>query len=133
MANLACPVLAAAFANSPSLDGQPADVPGVRTAIWHQIDRQRTGHDGRHLDLRNPVGAYARFLAEAPRLPLPEARDDRYHATTVFPPVRPREGYLEIRALDALPLSRPPDAVRTVATLLTDDAARRGRPFGADD
>ena len=125
VANLAGPVLAAAFANSPFLDGEPAGVPGVRTAIWNQIDRRRTGYDGRHLDPRDPVGAYAAFLAEAPRFPLPEAKDDRYHATTVFPPARPRGGYLEIRALDSLPLPRLGEAVHTVAALLTDDQVRR--------
>ena len=125
VANLACPVLAAIFANSPSLDGEPARMPGVRTAIWNQIDRRRTGYDGRHLDRRDPIGAYARFLAEAPRFPLPEAKDDRYHATTVFPPVRPRGGYLEIRALDAVPTPRLGEAVRAVATLLTDERVRR--------
>jgi glutamate--cysteine ligase len=125
VANLASPVLAAAFANSGSLDGQPAGIPGVRTAIWDQIDRRCTGYDGRHLDPGDPVGAYARFLAEAPRFPLPEASDHRYHATTVFPPVRPRGGYLEIRALDALPVPRLGEAVRAVATLLTDEQVRR--------
>ena len=125
VANLASPALAAAFANSPNLDGRPAGIPGARTAIWHRIDRRRTGYDGRHLDPHDPVGAYARFLAGAPRFPIPEAADDRYHATTVFPPVRPRGGYLEIRALDSLPMPRLADAVRTVATLLYDERARR--------
>jgi glutamate--cysteine ligase len=125
VANLAAPVLAAAFANSPNLDGRPAGIPGARTAVWHRIDRRRSGYDGRHLDVVDPVGAYARFLAGAPRFPIPDAADDRYHATTVFPPVRPRGGYLEIRALDSLPVPRLGEAVRTVATLLYDDRARR--------
>lgn len=56
---------------------------------------------------------------------MPEARDDRYHATTVFPPVRPRGGYLEIRALDAVPTPQLGEAVCTVATLLTDEWVRR--------
>ena len=124
-ANLAAPVLAAAFANSPWLDGRPAAVPGARTLIWERIDKRRTGFDGRHLDLRDPIRAYGRFLAGAPRFPIPEAADDRYHATTVFPPVRPRGGYLEFRALDSLPVGRLGDAVRTVVNLLTNAVVRR--------
>lgn len=124
-ANLAAPVLAAAFANSPWLDGRPAPMPGARTLIWNRIDRRRTGFDGRHLDWRDPVGAYARFLADAPRFPIREAEDDLYHATTVFPPVRPRGGYLEFRALDSLPMERLGEAVRTVVRLLADDVVRR--------
>ncbi|MPY80815.1 MAG: hypothetical protein GEV04_20715 [Actinophytocola sp.] len=49
------------FANSPYLDGYPADVEGVRTRIWRGIDPVRTGYDGRHLDAADPIGAYTAF------------------------------------------------------------------------
>ena len=51
--------------------------------------------------------------------------DDRYHLTTLFPPVRPRGGYLEVRYLDAQPPERMGEAITTVATLLSDSRARR--------
>jgi glutamate--cysteine ligase len=113
VANLAGPPLAAAFANS------------ARTAIWRGVDFRRTGYDGRHLDVADPVGAYAAFAAAAPRLPMPETADPRYHLSTLFPPVRPRGGYLEVRYLDAQPPARMAEAIATVATLLSDARARR--------
>ena len=48
------------------------------------------------------------------------------HGTSIdlFPPVRPRGGYLEIRYLGAQPLGRIGDAVAAVAGLLYDTRAR---------
>jgi glutamate--cysteine ligase len=72
----------------------------------------------------DPIGAYQSFATAAPRLPIPETADPAYHLSTLFPPVRPRGGYLEIRYLDAQPLSRIGDAVAAVAGLLYDTRAR---------
>jgi glutamate--cysteine ligase len=58
-------------------------------------------------------------------LALPDAADPSYHLSTLFPPVRPRGGYLEVRYLDAQPYERIGEAVGTVATLLYDRRARR--------
>jgi glutamate--cysteine ligase len=124
-ANLAGPPLAAAFANSTVTDGRPSGVEGARTRIWAGVDLRRTGYDGRHLDPLDPIRAYAAFAAAAPRLPIPEAADPVYHLTTLFPPVRPRGGYLEVRYLDAQPTHRVGAAVTAVATLLYDRRARR--------
>jgi glutamate--cysteine ligase len=123
-ANLAGPPLAAAFANSPVAAGRSAGIAGARTRIWQNADLRRTGYDGRHLDLSDPVGGYAAFAAAAPRLPIREAARPAYHLSTLFPPVRPRGGYLEVRYLDAQPLWRIPEAVAVVASLLYDDRAR---------
>ncbi|MGH3716421.1 MAG: glutamate-cysteine ligase family protein [Micromonosporaceae bacterium] len=125
VANLAGPALAAGFANSPWLEGWPAGIPGARTRIWHGADLRRTGYDGRHLDLADPIGGYAAFAAAAPRLAIPEAADPAYHLTTLFPPVRPRGGCLELRYLDAQPAERIGEAITTVSTLLLDDRVRR--------
>jgi glutamate--cysteine ligase len=125
VANLAGPPLTAAFANSTAIDGRPTDVPGARTRIWRGIDPRRTGYDGRHLDLTDPVGAYHAFAAAAPRLPIPATADPTYHLSTLFPPVRPRGGYLEVRYLDAQPADRIGGAVAVVAGLLYDRRARR--------
>jgi glutamate--cysteine ligase len=125
VANLAGPALAAAFANSPYLDGTAAGIPGVRTRIWQGVDAARTGYDGRHLDAVDPVGAYATFAAAAPRLAIPEAAADGYHLGTLFPPVRPRGGYLEVRYLDAQPCERIEAAVASLAALLGEPVARR--------
>jgi glutamate--cysteine ligase len=124
VANLAGPPLAAAFANSPCLDGRPAGIDGARTRIWQGVDLRRTGYDGRHLDPIDPIGAYHAFAAAAARLPIPEAADPTYHLSTLFPPVRPRGGYLELRFLDAQPDERMGEAISTVAWLLYDPRAR---------
>jgi glutamate--cysteine ligase len=124
VANLAGPPLAAAFANSGTAEGRPAGIDGARTRIWQNVDLRRTGYDGRHLDLLDPVGAYAAFAAAAPRFPLPEAECPWYHLSTLLPPVRPRGGYLEVRYLDAQPPRRIGEAVATVAALLYDARAR---------
>lgn len=124
VANLAGPPLAAAFANSGTAEGLPAGLAGARTRIWQNVDLRRTGYDGRHLDLLDPVGAYAAFAAAAPQLPIPAATCPSYHLSTLFPPVRPRGGYLEVRYLDAQPLPRIGEAVATVAALLYDTRAR---------
>lgn len=124
VANLAGPALAAAFANSGSAEGRPAGLAGARTRIWQNVDLRRTGYDGRHLDLTDPVGAYAAFAAAAPRLPIPRAEQPSYHLSTLFPPVRPRSGYLEVRYLDAQPCSRIGEVVATVVALLCDSRAR---------
>jgi glutamate--cysteine ligase len=124
VANLAGPHLAAAFAHSPSLDGRPAGIDGARTGIWTRLDPRRCAYDGRHLDPTDPVGAYLAFAAAAPRLPLPGLDAER-HLSTLFPPVRPRGGYLEVRYLDAQADARVPAAVHAVHTLLTHPLARR--------
>lgn len=125
VANLAGPALAATYANSPVLDGRPSVLPGARTAVWWAMDRARTGYDGRHLDPDDPLGGYLAFARAAERLPVPEADDDTYHLGTLFPPVRPRPGYLELRFLDAQPLARVPEVLATVWTLLHDAEVRR--------
>jgi glutamate--cysteine ligase len=125
VANLAGPPLPAAFANSGAAEGRPADIEGARTRVWQNVDLRRTGYDGRHLDLLDPVGAYAAFAAAAPQFSIPEARRPSYHLSTLFPPVRPRGGYLEVRYLDAQPPRRAGEAIATVAAFLYDPRARR--------
>ena len=111
VANLAGPALVAAY--SGSLD---------RTRIWLDMDPARTAYDGRHLDPVDPVGAYRAYATAASRLPIPEARDVDYHLSTLFPPVRPRGGYLELRYLDSQPASI--ELLDTIWTLMYDDEVR---------
>ena len=112
VANLAGPSLVAAFGGSRE-----------RTRIWQGVDPARTGYDGRHLDVHDPIGAYAAFALAAERLPIPEAEDDGYHLNTLFPPVRPRGGYLELRFLDS---QRPTaELLSTVWALMHDAHLRR--------
>ena len=112
VANLAGPSLVAAYGGERE-----------RTGIWQGIDPARTGYDGRHLDEHDPVGAYAAFALAAERLPIPEASDDNYHLTTLFPPVRPRGGYLELRFLDS---QRPTaELLGTIWALMYDARVRR--------
>ncbi len=125
VANLAGPPLAAAFANSPEVEGQQTTMAGNRTRIWQALPQDRVAYDGRHLDPDDPIGAYRAFAAAAPRLAIPEARRDGYHLSTLFPPVRPRGGYLEIRYLDAQPVSAIPRILGLIWDLMYDRRARR--------
>jgi glutamate--cysteine ligase len=112
VANLAGPALVAAYGGSLE-----------RTRIWQGMDPARTAYDGRHLDVLDPIGAYEGFARAAERLPIPQADDDRYHLNTLFPPVRPRGGYLELRYLDS---QRPTaELLGTIWVLLYDERLRR--------
>jgi glutamate--cysteine ligase len=111
VANLAGPALVVAFGGSLE-----------RTRIWQGIDPARTGYDGRHLDVRDPIGAYEAFAHAAARLPIPQADDDGYHLNSLFPPVRPRGGYLELRYLDS---QRPTaELLGTIEMLMYDARVR---------
>lgn len=137
------PVLVAAFANSPAGGWVSA-----RQAIWGALDPSRTAPvapPGRGGD---PVADWARYLLDARLMMIrcaggrlrpvldgsafrdfarvagrqPEEEDLAYHATTLFPPVRPR-GWLEIRYLDAQGADDWAVAAAVVHALVTDDRA----------
>ncbi len=122
--NLAGPLLAAAYARSTG--------PDSRLATWLQVDPSRTAFDGRLLTGDDPVAAYTDFAARATVFTTPG--DVAQHLTTLFPPVRPRATYLEVRFLDVQPLAVMDDLVAALSTLLYDDATRREalRMVGSD-
>ena len=107
---LSGPWIAAAYARSTG--------PGSRLATWLDVDPARTAFDGRLLE-GDPDEAYERFAAGAARIAEP-------HLSTLFPPVRPRGNYLEVRYLDAQPMDRVEQAIETIATIAYD-AEVRGR------
>lgn len=144
------PVLLAAFANSPRLDGRLTGWVSSRMYAWFALDPVRTGPRPVHPDpaadwarraldtsllCRRHVGkcrpvpdgvTFADWLAGA--LPGTPTTDDLdYHLTTLFPPVRPH-GHLEVRYLDTQPHGQWAVPVAVVAALLavpaTIDAAR---------
>ncbi len=118
-------VLVAVFANSPLAEGRPTGWLSTRQLRWDQIGTGRAG--GPVLDA-DPRAAWARHVLDSPVMcvrddggpwPVPReltfrewirsgtprrpTREDLdYHATTLFPPVRPR-GHLELRMIDAQP------------------------------
>lgn len=136
-AHILGPVLVAAFANSPA-----GGWASGRQAVWGRLDPSRTAPVARGDD---PVRDWARYLLDA-RLMLvrpgflpvldgsafrdfarvagrPPGEDDlAYHATTLFPPVRPR-GWLEVRYLDAQGAGDWVVCVAVVHALVTDDRA----------
>ncbi|MGV9304120.1 ergothioneine biosynthesis glutamate--cysteine ligase EgtA [Nonomuraea sp. NPDC003727] len=140
------PVLTAAFANSPLSGGRPCGWMSGRQAVWDHLDRTRTAPVPASGD---PGADWADYLLEA-RLMLvredeeryrtvsdgstfgdwlrsgggrrPTVEDLLYHATTVFPPVRPR-GWLEIRYLDAQHPATWPVCVAVTCALVADDRA----------
>jgi glutamate--cysteine ligase len=140
------PVLMASFANSPLSGGRPSGWMSGRQAVWDHLDRSRTAPVPATGD---PAADWAEYLLNA-RLMLvredderyrpvrdgstfrdwlesgdgrrPTAEDLAYHATTLFPPVRPR-GWLEIRYLDAQHPATWPVCVAVTHALIADDRA----------
>jgi gamma-glutamylcysteine synthetase len=105
---LSGPFVAAAFARGTG--------PGSRLATWLTVDPDRTAFDDRLLH-GDPVTAYERFADGATRFA--EA-----HLSTLFPPVRPRGRYLEVRYLDAQPLDRVGEVVEVLTAIAYDDTVR---------
>ncbi|WP_367319251.1 ergothioneine biosynthesis glutamate--cysteine ligase EgtA [Streptomyces sp. HUAS ZL42] len=136
------PVLVAAFANSPALDGSPTGWRSTRQLLWMEIGAGRAGAPA--LD-GEPRGAWARHVLDAPVMCVrrdgpwdvpqgltfrewirsgvprqPTRNDLDYHLTTLFPPVRPR-GHLELRMIDAQPGDDGWIVPLAVTTALFDD------------
>lgn len=139
------PVLVAASAASPWLGGVQG-WQSMRRHAWHGLDPRRTAP----LPAGAPGEAWARYALAAPVMLVrdqagarpvtcrvsftdwlhghpgidrPPSTDDLdYHLTTLFPPVRPR-GYLELRAMDAVPDRWWPALVALAVTLVDDPVA----------
>ncbi|WP_018504057.1 ergothioneine biosynthesis glutamate--cysteine ligase EgtA [Parafrankia discariae] len=91
----------------------------------HDAELMMVGEpDGRYQPVRNRT-TFGDWMAGAgPVARPPTAQDLGWHATTLFPPVRPR-GWLELRYLDAQPSDLWPVAVAVPAVLLDEPAAAR--------
>jgi gamma-glutamylcysteine synthetase len=109
--HLAAPFIAAATSADPA-----------RTATWLDVDPSRTAFDDRLLLGDDPVAAYADFAAGAKVFVEGGAAE---HLTTLFPPVRPRGRYLEVRFADARPAACVGALADGLAGLLYDDRRRR--------
>ncbi len=139
-AHALAPVLAAAFANSPTTDGSQFRPVSHRLRVWAWTDPSRTRPVGARTEdwlpyllnarvmLREGAGGIERFPGSrsfgewlADDEP-PSADDLALHVTTLFPPLRPR-GYLELRMIDAVPAAGRAAAIAAVWTLLTDARA----------
>ncbi|GAB2604617.1 glutamate-cysteine ligase family protein [Kribbella endophytica] len=112
--NLAGPFLAAVFARSAG--------PGGRLSTWLEVDPDRTGFDERLLLGDDPITAYTSFAAGATVF---TSGGPAEHLTTLFPPVRPRTTYLEVRFLDAQQPAALGRVVAVLENLLYDDELRR--------
>ncbi|MCX6400367.1 MAG: glutamate-cysteine ligase family protein [Propionibacteriales bacterium] len=110
---LAGPFLAAATAHSVG--------PAGRLTTWLAADPDRTAFDDRLLH-GEPVAAYASFAVGATDF-LGEGIEA--HLSTLFPPVRPRGRYLEVRFPDAQRAEDVGALAEGLAGLLYDDDARR--------
>ncbi|GII92353.1 ergothioneine biosynthesis glutamate--cysteine ligase EgtA [Sinosporangium siamense] len=150
------PVLTAAFANSPLMAGRRCMWMSGRQAVWENLDRSRTAPVPAAAD---PAGAWRDYLLDArlmlvrhgpdgyrpvhdgstfrdwltgpATVPRPTLDDLAYHATTLFPPVRPR-GWLEIRYLDAQHPDLWPVCVAVTHALIVDDTAADTALAGAE-
>jgi glutamate--cysteine ligase len=136
------PVLVAAFANSPTLSGQPTGWASARMRAVLGTDPPRSFPSA---IVDDPAEAWARRVLDTPvlcvrgegerwetpvgltfadwvagGLPTRPTTDDLdYHISTMFPPVRPH-GYLEVRYLDAQPGSGWVTPTTLLAALMSD-------------
>jgi glutamate--cysteine ligase len=118
VANTLAPLLVAMFANSPERAGHVVPHRSHRAAIWRALDPTRTAVFAPAVDpapeylafalgadsfLLGQPGAEPRHFAEWRAM---GATDDDFarHLSTLFPEVRPRGTYLELRSVDALPV-----------------------------
>ncbi|MFI5696038.1 glutamate-cysteine ligase family protein [Kribbella sp. NPDC051586] len=108
--NLAGPFLAAAHARE-----------GGWLNTWLDVDPARTGFDDRVLRGDDPVASYTAFAAGAARF----VDGVEAHLSTLFPPVRPRRSYLEVRFLDAQEPVAVGRIVSVLRQLMYDDVRRR--------
>ncbi|MGW4893387.1 ergothioneine biosynthesis glutamate--cysteine ligase EgtA [Kitasatospora sp. NPDC004240] len=147
LTHLLGPVLVAAFANSPLLDGRPTGHRSTRQTVWSRMDPSRTLAPGpAHGDPREAWAGYVLdaevlCIRRADGLPWtapagltfrdwlrgagerrPTLADLDYHRTTLFPPVRPR-GHLELRMIDAQPGDGWVVPAALVTALLDDPVA----------
>ncbi len=115
-ANVVAPVLAALFANSRVCEGRRLTTDSGRTAVCLATDPARMAYGGLGRR-RDVVGEYLRFASAAPPLSEGYVEVDE-HLSTLFPAVRPRGRYLELRALDSVPGRDLGPAVALTAALL---------------
>lgn len=112
---LAGPFLAAAFSRRGGAGPS-------RLATWLRVDPSRTAFDDRLLRGEDPVLAYVDFARAATVFTAHTDVDE--HLTTLFPPVRPRGRYLEVRFPDVQPEAAVVGLVTVLATLAYDDGVR---------
>jgi glutamate--cysteine ligase len=124
LAHRLAPVLIAAFANSPLRRGEPSLWRSTRQHVWTAIDPTRSrpvpagdpretwaayALDARVMAVRGPGrwtvprGLTFRDWLRSTSLRPPTQGDLDFHLSTLFPPVRPRGRYLELRMIDAQP------------------------------
>jgi glutamate--cysteine ligase len=151
LAHRLAPVLAAAFANSRLRRGEPGPWRSTRQHVWAAIDPTRS----RAVPQGDPREAWARYALDARVMAVrgpgrwvvprgltfrdwlrgdhhqgPTADDLDFHLSTLFPPIRPRGSYLELRMIDAQP---GPDWIVpvAVAAVLLDDPVATDRARAA--
>jgi glutamate--cysteine ligase len=149
LAHRLAPVLIAAFANSPLRRGEPSMWRSTRQHVWAAIDPTRS----RPVAQGDPRESWARYALDARVMAVrgpgrwtvprgltfrdwvngdyhqaPTLDDLDFHLSTLFPPVRPRGSYLELRMIDAQPGSDWIAPVAFTAALFDDPlAAERAR------
>ncbi len=139
-AQAVAPVLMAAFANSPTTEGNAFQSASCRQQIWAATDPTRTrpvcgGPENWGTYVLNALLMLRRrnnriepqldeltFKECLQGSDPPTQADLELHLTTLFPPLKPR-GYLELRMLDALPAPGRVAAIATVWVILTDPDA----------
>jgi glutamate--cysteine ligase len=114
--NSLAPIIVALFANSRSYAGKPTEWASYRAHLWRTLDPSRTGivyDENRHVErylafaldavaMRSgDSGAAYRAFREWMTDAAVKLEDWRFHLSTLFPEVRPKE-FFELRSADAI-------------------------------
>jgi glutamate--cysteine ligase len=148
--NALAPIMVALFANSGDYAGRRSEWASHRAYLWRTLDATRTGipYDGDDaaadylrfaLDagaMRSKRGAESgyRSFRDWMRDPMVDEAEWKFHLTTLFPEVRPKD-YFEIRSADTIPVASLAAPVVFVAGIIYDRdiAGSVARFLGAPD
>jgi glutamate--cysteine ligase len=145
--NALAPYMVALFANSRNYAGKPTEHASFRAHLWRTLDNSRTGQP---FDATEPTVRYLAFALDAkamrssdgekPWLTFREwmrvesltEEDWRFHLSTLFPEVRPKE-FFEIRSSDAIDSDQIAAPIVLVTGIVYDDesAAAATKLLGA--
>jgi glutamate--cysteine ligase len=132
--NAIAPVVVALFSNSANYAGERSNYASYRAHLWRTLDDSRTGIP---YDQADPVSRYLDFALDAVAIrsgnktsPYQTFRewmngDDigldewRFHLSTLFPEVRPKE-YFELRSADTIEVEWLPAPLLFVTSLVYD-------------
>lgn len=127
VANILGPIFAFVCDNSSTFEGKPYDKHMVRTYIWDDVDRMRSGIPPGALDCEYGFLDYAKYIHDMPEIYTPDDEDSltdedmiEHVLSMVFPDVRLKTR-LELRMADSMPIGSALDFVKLVSDIFYNE------------